>query len=319
MNFDRDSFTKKLHSLSVRQESIQSLSLWLFHYKNFASRIVETWLSELLKAQPKDKLKFIYLANDVVMQGKKKGTEYVTAFKPILAKAFHDVHKNVDDKTKSSLLRVLSIWQERHVYPSEYISSIKVSVASGDGEFSDLIHKDFGPPIHRESLFASTLHQEEEMKRLLDEVKRIDTLPPSIFNLASAEALTASTDVSAGLRIRDDTLQDIRQVVGELTAFVTSAEALKKELGRCVMQEKQGVAITQAKIQETKEKVERLRLVRTELQQHVSSLPEDDELNEDLSEQLPDADELFGTSSTATGAIRGNEPSPKVFKRASSS
>ena len=45
-------------------------------------------------APAKQKLKFIYLANDVILQGRKKGPAYVAAFQPVLPKVLPAVFRS---------------------------------------------------------------------------------------------------------------------------------------------------------------------------------------------------------------------------------
>lgn len=46
-------------------------------------------------ATPKDKLKFIYLCNDILLQSRKKGPEYNTEFREVLEEALGDVYMYV--------------------------------------------------------------------------------------------------------------------------------------------------------------------------------------------------------------------------------
>lgn len=72
-------------------------------------------------AVPSRKLVFMFLANDVIQNSKKKGPEYSESFSTtILAKAFKDIAQRCEDeKTFKSLDRILKIWDERGVYDSD--------------------------------------------------------------------------------------------------------------------------------------------------------------------------------------------------------
>ena len=88
-----------------------------------------------LTAPANRKLVFMYLANDVIQNSKKKGPEFGNSFATILPKAFKDISKNCsDDKTFNSLTRILNIWGERGVYDSskikEYSSNLKATGSS---------------------------------------------------------------------------------------------------------------------------------------------------------------------------------------------
>lgn len=76
------------------------------------------------------KLVFMYLANDVIQNSKKKGPEYSEAFSSIiLTKAFSDISQKCDDeKTFKSLERILKIWDERGVYESDKIKDFEANL-----------------------------------------------------------------------------------------------------------------------------------------------------------------------------------------------
>lgn len=76
----------------------------------------------MILATPSRKLVFMYLANDVIQNSKKKGPEYSESFSTILSKAFKDIsQKCEDEKTFKSLDRILKIWNERGVYEPDKI------------------------------------------------------------------------------------------------------------------------------------------------------------------------------------------------------
>lgn len=81
---------------------------------------------KLLLAPSSRKLVFMYLANDVIQNSKKKGPEYGMSFAPLLIKAFkHISHHCEDEKTFNSLKRILDVWEERGVYDKEMIKEWK--------------------------------------------------------------------------------------------------------------------------------------------------------------------------------------------------
>lgn len=87
-SFSDTGFAKKLKELNNTQQSIQTLSLWLIHHRKHASVVVKTWLQELRRATPDRRLLFMYLANDVIQNSRKKGSEYNKKFKSSLPDAF---------------------------------------------------------------------------------------------------------------------------------------------------------------------------------------------------------------------------------------
>lgn len=78
-------------------------------------------------AKDSRKLTFMYLANDVIQNSKKKGPEYGQEFGVQLKKAFEHMSQ-CDEKTKNSLDRLLTIWQDRLIYNSVQIMEFKTAL-----------------------------------------------------------------------------------------------------------------------------------------------------------------------------------------------
>ncbi|CAG0899042.1 unnamed protein product [Darwinula stevensoni] len=124
--FAEDRLIKNLDELTGSQQSIETLSLWLIHHRRHSNVIVRIWFQEFRKAQPKKKLVFLYLANDVIQNSKKKGNEFNQAFGEVLSRVFENMQdEHMDSKTLKSILRILDVWQERGVYDADTISSWK--------------------------------------------------------------------------------------------------------------------------------------------------------------------------------------------------
>lgn len=69
----------------------------------------------------------MYLANDVIQNSRKKGPEYGQEFGVQLKKAFEHMSQ-CDEKTKNSLNRLLTIWQDRLIYNSVQIMEFKTAL-----------------------------------------------------------------------------------------------------------------------------------------------------------------------------------------------
>ncbi|XP_053952849.1 regulation of nuclear pre-mRNA domain-containing protein 1B [Anastrepha ludens] len=124
--FSESALLKKLEELNSSQQSIQTLSLWLIHHRKHHAPIVKTWLKELQTVSEGKKLTFMYLANDVIQNSKKKGPEYGKEFSHILPKVFTHIGETCSsDKLFGSLGRILNIWEERGVYDSKQIKEYR--------------------------------------------------------------------------------------------------------------------------------------------------------------------------------------------------
>lgn len=80
-------------------------------------------------AKDSRKLTFVFLANDVIQNSRKKGPEFGKEFGHILGAALkHMGHAMNDEKTRKSLERILSIWAERNIFDAEHIATFRKSI-----------------------------------------------------------------------------------------------------------------------------------------------------------------------------------------------
>ncbi|XP_001842121.2 regulation of nuclear pre-mRNA domain-containing protein 1B [Culex quinquefasciatus] len=128
-SFTESGLVKKLSELNPSQQSIQTLSLWLIHHRKHHSIIVKTWLKELHRVSSSKKLTFMYLANDVIQNSKKKGPEFGKEYENVLLKAFKLIAgSGPEEKTIHSLNRILNIWGERGVYDEPKIKEYSAAL-----------------------------------------------------------------------------------------------------------------------------------------------------------------------------------------------
>ncbi|XP_054748214.2 regulation of nuclear pre-mRNA domain-containing protein 1B-like [Lytechinus pictus] len=132
-SFTEKALSDKLATLTNTQQSIQTMSLWLIHHRKHAKKIVTVWYTLLVKAKPSRKLGFIYLANDVVQNGKKKGPDFNKEFAGVMPTAFGHVYDTTsDEKTYAALQKVLKVWQDRNVFEKDVLK--KIEQENNEGE-----------------------------------------------------------------------------------------------------------------------------------------------------------------------------------------
>jgi regulator of Ty1 transposition protein 103 len=134
MSFSEESLIKKFQDLNNTQQSVQTLSLWLIHHRKHAKTIANIWLKELLnELKPERKLTFIYLANDILQNSRKKGTEYQIEFTTnILLEAIQSTSLAADSKLRFTLERILNIWKDRKIFPDNRIEQFKSALHNPD-------------------------------------------------------------------------------------------------------------------------------------------------------------------------------------------
>jgi len=234
-SFSESAFTKKLSELNNSQQSIQTLSLWVIHHRKHSKTIVQVWQTELIKAKTKKKLTFLYLANDVIQNSRKKGQEFTKAFGGVLITAFTHVAKHSDEKTKNSIGRMLDIWVERSIYDAEYVAQIRQSISEVFNErFADADIEVSQPPVKKKKQKSSKRSKVEvvtppqkksRLEELINQNEDDDYLTLSPRDPPEAEELT-----NALLELENSASSDavVREKIASLPPEVQDVSLLEK-------------------------------------------------------------------------------------------
>lgn len=74
---------------------------------NKAKQVVETWDKQFHCAPREQRLAYLYLANDILQNSRRKGSEFVGEFWKVLPDALRDVIENGDDFGRNAALRLV--------------------------------------------------------------------------------------------------------------------------------------------------------------------------------------------------------------------
>ncbi|KAL8097586.1 uncharacterized protein LOC141700671 [Apium graveolens] len=110
---------EKLVKLNSSQQSIETLSHWCIFHMNKAKNVVETWDRQFHCSPREQRLAFLYLANDILQNSRRKGSDFVSEFWKVLPDALHVVLNNGDKSERNAALRLIKIWEERKVFGSQ--------------------------------------------------------------------------------------------------------------------------------------------------------------------------------------------------------
>ncbi|KAE9590221.1 hypothetical protein Lalb_Chr21g0317331 [Lupinus albus] len=115
--FDGQILAEKLLKLNNSQQSIESLSRLCITHRKRAKEIVETWDKLFNSSQKEQRVSFLYLANDILQNSRRKGSEFVNEFWKFLPAALRHVNES-DEHGKKVVARLVDIWDERKVFGS---------------------------------------------------------------------------------------------------------------------------------------------------------------------------------------------------------
>ncbi|KAK4767967.1 hypothetical protein SAY87_003108 [Trapa incisa] len=121
--FNPQILVEKLTKLNLSQTSIETLSHWCIFHMYRAKQVVETWDKQFHCAPREQRLAFLYLANDILQNSRRKGSDFVGEFWKVLPNALGDVIQNGDEFGRASAMRLINIWEERKVFGSRGVKA----------------------------------------------------------------------------------------------------------------------------------------------------------------------------------------------------
>ncbi|XP_028849985.1 regulation of nuclear pre-mRNA domain-containing protein 1B [Denticeps clupeoides] len=326
-SFSESALEKKLSELSNSQQSVQTLSLWIIHHRKHSPLIVRVWHREMKKAKSSRKLTFLYLANDVIQNSKKKGPEFTREFEGVLVDACSHVAREADEGCKKHMERLLNIWQERSLYRSDFIQQLKLAIEDSNSpkhkaaeekrpqkrsypkvqeeeEEDDDYRGHFSP---RETDATGPQLTEDLVKALQDLEnaasgdaavrQKIASLPQEVQDVSLLEKITDKEAADKLSKTVDEACLLLAEYNGRLAAELEDRRQLARMLTEYIHSQKEALAVREKKLEEYKQKLARVTQVRKELKSHIQSLP-------DLSllpnvtgglAPLPSAGDLFST------------------------
>lgn len=116
--FNNQILAEKLRKLNNSQQSIETLSHWCIFHRKKARLVVETWDKQFRELSKEQQVPFLYLANDILQNSRRRGGEFVTEFWKILPGALKDVLEKGDDRVHNVVFRLVDIWDDRKVFGS---------------------------------------------------------------------------------------------------------------------------------------------------------------------------------------------------------
>ncbi|KAM8947163.1 regulation of nuclear pre-mRNA domain-containing protein 1B isoform 3-T3 [Pelodytes ibericus] len=312
-SFTEPALEKKLSELSNSQQSVQTLSLWLIHHRKHAANIVTVWQRELRRAKSSRKLTFLYLANDVIQNSKRKGPEFTREFETVLLDAFSHVSSEVEDGCRKPLERLLHIWQERSVYSAEFIQQLRLAIDDEDSprkrsfqqvqEEEDDYPGSYSPrdpttgPLLTEDLIKALQDLENAASGDAAVRQQIASLPQEVQDVSLLEKITDKEAAERLSKTVDEACLLLAEYNGRLAAELDDRRQLARMLMEYTQSQKEFLSSKEKKLEEYKQKLARVTQVRKELKSHIQSLP-------DLSllpnvtgglAPLPSAGDLFST------------------------
>lgn len=102
-------FTVIYVSIWVQPWPRTALSHWCIFHRKKAREVVETWAKKFQDAPKEQRVPFLYLANDILQNSRRKGPEFVNEFWTVLPRVLRDVVVSGDESVRSPAYRL--VWR----------------------------------------------------------------------------------------------------------------------------------------------------------------------------------------------------------------
>ncbi|CAN0066399.1 unnamed protein product [Lampetra planeri] len=312
--FSEAAFEKKLSELSNSQQSVQTLSLWLIHHRKHARTIARVWHGSLKNTKPSRKLTYLYLANDVIQNSKRKGPELTREFSSVLLDAFSHVAREADDGCQTPMQRLLHIWQERAVYDGDFIEQL-LQAAKEEEEENDEEDEEkvvvLPAAVMEDDHYLENASPKEppeagELVRVLTELesaassdaavrRKIASLPLAVQDVSQLSRITDRESAERLTLVVDDACLLLADYNGRLAAELEDRRQLARMLADYTRRQQEQLREKERRLEEYKQKLNRVTWVRRELKAHIQSLPDLSQLPNVTGglAPLPSAGDLF--------------------------
>ncbi|KAM3328155.1 regulation of nuclear pre-mRNA domain-containing protein 1B [Capsicum galapagoense] len=244
--FDGKLLSEKLSKLNSSQQSIESLSRWCISHRKKAKQVVETWDKSFRSAQRDQRVSFLYLANDILQNSRRKGSEFVNEFWKVLPASLKLVSETGDENGKKVASRLVDIWEERKVFGSrgqnlkdEVLGkkSSAPSVSNGKSSNPIKVVKKDAHSVRMKLAVGCTpekivtafqlvhdenVNEEDALNKCKDAVFRVGEMGRDIDNLSSQGNLQGSELM--------DKMQEQENILEQCISHLENAESLRVTL-----------------------------------------------------------------------------------------
>lgn len=247
----------------------------------------------------------MFLANDVLQNGKRKGTEFLNEFKHVLPAGFQHCAQGGSVEAIRGLERLISIWTERNVYEATFL--VKLHKCLGQVSDSpppekkqktdDEKQAPLMEPPDPEDLIKALMELENSASQDAAVREKIANLPAEVQDVSLLEKIEDKETGDRLSKIVDEACLLLADYNGRLAAELEDRTTISKMLAAFIQLQKDKLAESEKKLEEYKAKQEKVQLVRQELKSHLENLPDLTKLP-DLAgglAPLPSAGDLFAS------------------------
>jgi hypothetical protein len=225
---------QKFDKLENNQASITGLSQWILYHRKRHSESIDIWLKVFLAVSAEKKLTFLYLANDVLQESRRKGDEFIKDFEQILEEVVTHLFKMCVPDQLEKVKRLLAIWETRTVFPPNFIQLVLQKAQQTQVDKNHMIqsmHTSLEVNSSLESMMPEHVNHDEELGPIPDSEDLLDQMLQVLAELKDAKRIQKELEASVKLissgAATKEKLESIRQ--GDLSEVNTYSVQLDED------------------------------------------------------------------------------------------
>jgi len=291
--FTGSTLADKLSKLNASQQSIETLSHWCIFHRKKAKEVVETWGRKFREAPREQRVPFLYLANDILQNSRRKGLEFVNEFWTVLPPLLRAVVETGDEAVRNAAFRLVDIWEERKVFGSNVRNLREELLGKGSHPSVQDVKPSALPPYY---VFEGGML--ERIARSYQAVQ--DNVAEEDAALANCNA--AITRVESLQKKAENSTGEVQESIAEelLAQQVTMAQCIE-QLETCEMSHAMLVSNLRDALHEQEGKLEQLR---THLQIAQAQLEQAGSVQHHLMTGSPSLADAIGAPSEGNSLLR---------------
>ncbi|XP_065836663.1 regulation of nuclear pre-mRNA domain-containing protein 2-like [Oscarella lobularis] len=236
--FAVESLLRKLQKVNESAESIESLSLWLIHHAKHAKTIADAWIQVYQDAKSDRYKALFYLVNDVLQNGRRRGSDFSAAFRAVLPRAMALAHGR---KCQSNFERTLIIWKERRVYDSPYVSYLRQVLGNGTSMLTSM-----PIPLNVEETYNVYDVIEEFQQVEANVASKMVKLNATRINTWDNDVLSTIKDKTEGHQFKeevDEAVECLKECCKSTEKEIEARRRLITALQQCLIDQKDDAAL----------------------------------------------------------------------------
>ncbi|KAM7534630.1 hypothetical protein Aperf_G00000114565 [Anoplocephala perfoliata] len=235
----------RLRTLNHTQRSIEKTSRVFLKNRQWAPDLVKLWFKEFRAVSNQQKLAFLHLVNDVLVNSVQKAPQFAQLFEPVLPLAFGETASVQSHHIRSAVAHLLVVWADRQIYPRPFLRQLRSACqrAASQADANNPAKRSEKPSpfdfsftsalINASALRASNPHQSQNISALVSPATGIENSVTPTFFPPTEDIKPGSLSPTSLTKLREDMQHDLlsatikppetNELIQQLDALQTSA------------------------------------------------------------------------------------------------